>query len=71
MEDKLSNSCVTYNRIICSWCLNIVNIGCHVFHYIQCFDQNFEKAYRPYNPKISFKGIEDGGGVGHAGVEDA
>ena len=30
------------DRIICSWCLNILNIRFNVLCYIRCFDQTFE-----------------------------
>ena len=31
------------DRIICSWCLNVLNIRFNVFRYIRCFDQNFRR----------------------------
>ena len=30
------------DRIICSWWLDVLNIWFNLFHYIRCFDQNFE-----------------------------
>ena len=36
-------SYIVDDRIICSWCLNVLNIRFNEFHCIWCFDQNFGK----------------------------